>query len=242
MKFTYDAYRGLLSLLRENGYAVSNYDNWRQFPRCAILRHDIDTSLTDAVKLGELEAAEGVHSTFFVLLRTDFYNPASSKSLRSIRRLREMGHDIGLHFDEVAYADCPLGGGIIEKIVREAETLSMILGFPVKSVSMHRPSRQTLDADYDIPGLVNSYGTQFFREFKYLSDSRRHWREPVEDIIRSRQYDRLHILTHAFWYREREEDITETVGKFIRSANRERYYSMSENLTDLPSVLKESEV
>ena len=130
----------------------------------------------------------------------------------------------------------------MEKIIREAETLSMILGFPVKSVSMHRPSRETLDADYHIPGLVNSYGRLFFRDFKYLSDSRRRWREPVEDIIRSRQCDRLHILTHAFWYHEREEDITETVGRFIRSANGERYRAMSENLTDLPSVLKEDEV
>ena len=107
MKFTYGGYRRLISLLRENGYAVSGYEDWKKFPRCAILRHDIDTSLTDAVKLSELEAAEGVRSTFFVLLRTDFYNPASAQSLKAIRRLREMGHDIGLHFDEASY-----GGGV----------------------------------------------------------------------------------------------------------------------------------
>lgn len=29
------------------------------------------------------------------------------------------------------------------------------------------------------------------------------------DIIRSGEYDRLHILTHAFWYHEKEEDITD---------------------------------
>lgn len=241
MEFTYSGYRRLLSLLRENGYAIAGYDNWREFPRCVILRHDIDTSLEDAVKLGELEAEAGVRSTFFVLLRTDFYNPASAKSLATIRKLREMGHEIGLHFDETSYA--PVAGGeILEKMVHEADTLSMIFGFPVKSVSMHRPSRETLDANYHIPGLVNSYGKLFFRDFKYLSDSRRRWREPVEDIIRSRQYERLHILTHAFWYHEREEDITETVGRFIRAANGERYRAMSENLTDLPSVLKESEI
>lgn len=117
MEFTYDGYRHLLALLRENGYAISGYDNWREFPRCAILRHDIDTSLTDAVKLGEVEAEADVHSTFFVLLRTDFYNPASAKSLELIRRLRDMGHEIGLHFDEVAYADCPPGGGALLRIL-----------------------------------------------------------------------------------------------------------------------------
>lgn len=45
MKFTYDAYRSLLSLLRERGYAVRNYHNYADAPRCVILRHDIDTSL-----------------------------------------------------------------------------------------------------------------------------------------------------------------------------------------------------
>ena len=48
--------------------------------------------------------------------------------------------------------------------------------------------------------MINSYGQTFFHDFKYLSDSRRRWREPVEEIIRSGTYDRLHILTHAFWY------------------------------------------
>lgn len=107
---------------------------------------------------------------------------------------------------------------------------------------MHRPSRETLEADYDIPGIVNSYGKTFFHDFKYLSDSRRRWREPVEDIIRSGEHDRLHILTHAFWYHEEEEDISQTVGEFIRSANRERYAQMMENITDLPSILREEAV
>lgn len=107
---------------------------------------------------------------------------------------------------------------------------------------MHRPSRTTLEADYKIPDIVNSYGKTFFHDFKYLSDSRRRWREPMIDIIRSGKFDRLHILTHAFWYHETEEDITQTVGNFIRSANRERYCQMAENITDITSILKEEDV
>lgn len=106
---------------------------------------------------------------------------------------------------------------------------------------MHRPSPAALEADYKIPGIVNSYGKTFFHEFKYLSDSRRRWREPVLDIVRSGEYDRLHILTHAFWYHEAEEDISQTVGAFIRSANRERYRRMAENITDIAAILKEED-
>lgn len=242
MEFTYTAYRALLDLLRQGGYAFTNYHDYQTHPRCVILRHDIDNSLSQALRLAKIEAEEGVKSTWFVLLRTDFYNPASAASQKTLRRIRELGHEIGLHFDEMAY-DGKGGIGFYasssteELIVCEAGILADICGCPITTVSMHRPSKATLEEDLKIPDMVNSYGQTFFHDFKYLSDSRRRWREPVEDIIRGGEYDRLHILTHAFWYHEREQDITESVGAFIRSANAERYEQMMENITDLPSIL-----
>lgn len=246
MKFTCDAYRNLLQLLREMDYAVRNYHNYADAPRCVILRHDIDTSLSQAVKLAELEAEEGVQSTWFVLLRTDFYNVFSKAGMESLKHICSLGHEIGLHFDEASYVPALSPDELIQNVIKECGLLSALLDGSIPSkisvVSMHRPSRETLEADYDIPGVVNSYGTTFFHDFKYISDSRRRWREPVEDIIRSGEHDRLHILTHAFWYHEEEEDISQTVGDFIRSANRERYAQMMENITDLPSILREEDV
>lgn len=80
MEFTYASYRSLLGLLRENNYTFTDYHRYGEQPRCVILRHDIDNSLPQALRLAELEAEEGVKSTWFVLLRTDFYNPASAAS------------------------------------------------------------------------------------------------------------------------------------------------------------------
>ena len=93
-----------------------------------------------------------------------------------------------------------------------------------------------------IPDMINSYGKTFFNDFKYLSDSRRRWREPVLDIICAEKYDRLHILTHPFWYHDDEETISETVSNFVNSGNRARYSAMSENIADLSSIMQESEV
>ena len=246
MKFTYTAYRDLLLLLREQDYAFCNYHNYGDAPRCVILRHDIDSSLDQAVRLAELEAEEGVRSTWFVLLRTDFYNIASKAGQDALLHIQSLGHEIGLHFDEAAYEPALRPNEVIQNIIKECELLFALLGgdSPPKNscVSMHRPSKATLDADYQIPGIVNSYGKTFFHDFKYLSDSRRQWREPVEDIIRSGEYNRLHILTHAFWYHETEKDISQAVGDFIRSANRERYRQMAENIMDLASILGEEDV
>ncbi|MCI9169704.1 MAG: hypothetical protein HFF42_01995 [Lawsonibacter sp.] len=241
MNFTYAAYRDLLSLLRERGYAVRNYHNYMDAPRCVILRHDIDYSLQQAVELAELETEEGVQSTWFVLLRTDFYNVFSKSGTEALQHIRSLGHEIGLHFDEASYVPALRPDEVVQNIIKECGLLSALLETRVSTVSMHRPSKSTLEADFQIPGIVNSYGKTFFHDFKYLSDSRRRWREPVLDIIRSGEFDRLHILTHAFWYHEAEEDISRTVGNFVRSAGLERYRQMAENITDIALILTEED-
>lgn len=76
VQFAYQAYRNLLKALREKGCAVRNYHNYKEADHCVILRHEVDNSLEQAVRLSELETEESVSSTYFVLLRTDFYHPA----------------------------------------------------------------------------------------------------------------------------------------------------------------------
>lgn len=237
MQFTYPAYRELLKQLQDHGYDFSTYHNYEKSDRCVILRHDIDNCIEAAIPMGRIEAECGAPSTFFVLLTSDFYNPASQKSLTLLRQLQAMGHEIGLHFDEVAYGETDIP---VETLIRrEADILADILGTPVTSVSMHRPSKKTLESDLQIPDLVNSYGKTFFHDFKYLSDSRCRWREPVMDIVQSEEYTRLHILTHAIWYHDEAQGIEETVKNFILRANRERYMQMMHNITDLNSIVSE---
>lgn len=153
------------------------------------------------------------------------------------------GHEIGLHFDEVRYPEA-MGNAeaIREKILLEADTLSRAVGRPVTKVSMHRPSKNILESNLTIPGMVNTYSEKFFREFKYLSDSRRRWREPVEEIISEQRYERLQILLHPFWYYEKETDLKESVAFFINSANLERYDELNDNLSNLSEILNRDEV
>lgn len=48
-----------------------------------------------------------------------------------------------------------------ELIVCEAGILADICGCPITTVSMHRPSKATLEEDLKIPDMVNSYGQTF---------------------------------------------------------------------------------
>lgn len=242
MDFTYTAYSSLLDSLRAHGYSFCDYHDYGGHPRCVIMRHDIDNQIDRALSLAELEAAQGVKSTYFVLLSTDFYNVASEKNRALIKRIQSLGHEIGLHYDEVVYGSDESGESNVKHIIKEAAILSEIIETPVTTASMHRPSRRTLEADLEIPGIVNSYGKTFFKDFKYLSDSRRNWREPVLDIIDSEEFDKLHILTHAFWYHNDDIGISDTVRAYILSANKERYSSMMTNIRDLETLMKAEEL
>ena len=127
-------------------------------------------------------------------------------------------------------------------IAVETDVLSEVIGHKVSSFSYHRPSKKILSVQIEIEGMVNSYSDFFFHEFKYLSDSRRRWREPVDKIIKSGQYRNLHILTHAFWYNNKEKDIHDTLSNFIVEAKKDRYNTLADNITDLQSIITLDEV
>lgn len=237
MDFTYLSYCNLIEQLKKNEYQFSDYTNWKTFHKVVILRHDIDISIEAAVKFSELEKEYGVKATYFVLLNTEFYNPASSKSKDMLKLIIENGGDIGLHFDEAYYNK----NEVLQKIDKEANILSELLEYPIRSVSMHRPSTQTLEANYDLGERINSYSNEFFKKFKYVSDSRRNWREDINTIIKSSEYSKLHILTHAFWYNEKENTAKETLKNYLYSKKLEIYKSMNENVRDLDEFLNESE-
>ena len=242
MQFTYHAYRQLIRSLQDNGYTIASYKDWESSPYCAILRHDIDNDIEKALELAKVEEELGVKSTYFTLVTADFYNVFSAKSEKLLRAIADCGHDVGLHFDEVRYPDIRTPEDARERILEETRLLSLATGKPVDTVSMHRPSKMMLEADLEIPGMINSYGQVYFTGFKYVSDSRRRWREPVEEIVKAKTYERLHILTHAIWYNENEMDIHDSISAFVNAGNMQRYKAEQENITDLQSIMAETEV
>ena len=236
MEFTYNAYRSLVSLLNKGEYRFVGYSDEASGERTVIMRHDVDFCLSKAVAMAQLEHELGVKSTYFILLSTDFYNVFSNRSHALLRQILALGHEIGLHFDELRYHGVTLPD-LCNVMVREAGILAAAISADVKAVSMHRPSLVMLSSDISLPGLVNSYSRRFFGEYKYLSDSRMRWREDVKGIVSSNTFDRLHILTHPFWYSEEQETAKAKLIDFIAAAGTQRRFSMDENFTALDEIL-----
>lgn len=240
MEFTYEAYLKLIELIKENGYTITDYENYSRFNKAAILRHDVDLSIEKSLKMAKLEYDAEIQSTYFVLLTSPFYNLFSKESQDMIKEILSYGHNIGLHFDEVKYSEdnsCTKDS-IKSFIFEEAYILERVTGEKVKFVSMHRPSEKTLKSNYDLYPMINSYGNTFFNEFKYVSDSRRVWREDVNEIVKSGNHKNIQVLTHAFWYNEVEKSIEESITEFIESACFERYDGLKANITNLNSIYK----
>ena len=236
MHFTFDSYKALIKLLLDKGYHFCNYHNYDDYYSC-IMRHDIDYSIEKAIDFAYIERAMGISSTYFVLFTGDFYNVFSKHTVEKLKTIIALGHEIGLHFDEKSY-DSLNEDGMIKAIQRESLLLSDSLGEKISCVSMHRPSRWVLDADLEIPGLINSYGKKFFHDFKYISDSRMRWREDVQKYIAEKTYPKLHILTHAFWYGNQEQSMVEILEKFLSSAREDRYNYLQNNFTDLSTIIR----
>jgi hypothetical protein len=192
-----------------------------------------------ALLLAKLEADDiSVHSTYFIMLNTNFYNVFSNTVKVLVKEIITIGHEIGLHFDETCYPS----SSIIESIQKEIKLLEQIIEYPVKTVSIHRPSQLTLETNVVIPGAVNRYSQTFFKDFKYVSDSRHNWREDVESIVSSRQFEKLHILTHPFWYTEKKESCRNKLYAFITAANRNRYINVNSNFKNLDEFLHPEDI
>lgn len=241
MEFTYGAYGELLDLLLRNGYVFSKYAEVGVRAKSCILRHDIDLSIAKALQMAEYEASRPsqVESTYFVLLKTDFYNPASRKSVSMLRKIASMGHEIGLHFDEAAYSSGMNYESCSLAVENEVRILEGILEIPIRVVSMHRPSQFFLESNYKFKGLINAYDRVYFKDYKYISDSRRKWREDPVAAIESGEYCNFHILIHPFWYDSYEVSAQESLGKFISNASEECRLNLADNIRDLNGLLKE---
>lgn len=240
MEFTYLAYEKLIRQLEDKGYKFCDYINYKEKNKVVILRHDVDTSLNKALEMTKLENSLGVSAYYFVLLSTDFYNINSEKSLKILKEIRQLGGKIGLHFDEKKY-NLKLKEDYIKYINYELDILSRILEEKIDIVSMHRPSKDFLEMDLEIPNVINSYQKKFFNDFKYVSDSRMNWRENIEEIIDS-EYSQLHILTHPFWYSKKIESMEEKLEQFLKLAIKERYESLEDNIRDFEQIISKEKL
>lgn len=220
----------------ENGYRFSDFHNFDEDEKICILRHDVDLSVDDALKIAELENNMGIKSTYYVLLNTEFYNLQYKPTCDKIKNIIELGHKIGLHFDAKLY-DGMDSKDLINALKNEMETLSLLTSSKIESFSIHRPTKEEIESDIQLDGFINTYNQKFFKKFKYISDSRMRWRESPEEVIECGKYLQLQVLTHPIWYKEENADISTVLKNFLDKKSDEIYNRLKDNITNLDLIL-----
>ena len=162
-----------------------------------ILRHDVDASLEAALSMAKLENKISVSSTYFILFSSEFYHPFTLESSQIIKEILELGHRLGLHYDELFIIKNKLDPS--ETLRKEIELLEQHFSTSIKAVAAHE-SNLNQKIPIDLPeGVIDAYSDEFFKERKYLSDSAQNWREGCF-CKNFENYDHLQILTHPMWW------------------------------------------
>lgn len=200
--FTEAHYRQLLQLMRENYHPIC-YQNYKTNGKNVLWRHDVDYSVHRAYKLAQIEAEEGVQATYFIWIHSPYYNIFEEEIYRLIKKIADLGHNLGLHFDYSFYNQHAETKGIDDQLEYEKKILESLVGISIYAFSFHNPSSEVLRlyTSECYCDMVNTYSTYLQTHYEYCSDSNGYWRfKRLEDVLRSADAEKLQVLTHPGWW------------------------------------------
>ena len=218
--FTLEKYGDLCDALLNCGYSiltVHDYltkcqDSQYPIPKCAIMRHDVDRKIDNALRMAKLEHAKEIRSTYY------FRYPYTFKP-EIINQIRDFGHEIGYHYEVLAKAK-----GDYKKAMHlfEQELQAMREFYEISTICMHgsplsRFDNRDLWKDYDFRkyGIVGeAYLSMAGKDLRYFTDSGRNWggKHSVRDAMPGAVGIPPSVAT------------TDDLARWIASAGEERLY------------------
>jgi hypothetical protein len=188
--------------IAQKSYEFASFAS-RPAGRHVLWRHDVDFSVHRALRIAEIEAGAHVRATYFIYPHSQFYNLLSELVLPKARRIFELGHELGLHFDPTFYGPGLSAAELAAHAVSERRLLAELFGVAPVAISFHLFGvLEGLQLDHDeVAGMVNAYGRSIRSDYGYCSDSNGVWRHRrLFDVLERAEEDRLHVLTHPEWW------------------------------------------
>lgn len=207
--FTVGGYQSLIHEMKSADFQVKPISAMPDRQKnCIYLRHDIDFSVALATRIAEIENSVGISATYFVLLSGP-YNPLHEESIASIRRLKSLGHEIGLHYDLINWPKNKIESSA--KLASEIRLLESLAETRISAIAMHQPSLGGEDifaTEADAASWINpTYYQRADSDLCYVSDSCRAWRDDtlVKFINRELPQSRMMLNTHPeSWLADRK--------------------------------------
>jgi hypothetical protein len=188
MDFTIGKYRELCATIAKSKYTALTFNQYfslKTIPeKFIILRHDVDRKPENALKMAELENAFGITATYYFRMKEEVFKP------EIIKKIANMGHEIGYHYEVLDKA-----GGDLEKaiIIFEEELKEFRNICNVKTVCMHgNPLSKWVNKDLwkkhdfsDFGIIGEPYLSIDYTKVIYLTDTGRRWNSKfsVKDVV-----------------------------------------------------------
>lgn len=217
MDFTFEKYERLLASLKDIDneiLPVEKYLKKKPDSGFVILRHDVDRNPKKSLKIAKMETKLNVNSTYYFRYPHTF-------DKKIIRKIADLGHEIGYHYEVLSKADGDHDKAI-ELFRQEMDELREFT--EIKTVCMHGSPASDYDnrdlwefLDFEKQGLL---GDAFFSvddfDIYYFTDTGRRWDDKynlrdkheyknVDDVKSTEEFmgllersdlDRLYITTH----------------------------------------------
>jgi hypothetical protein len=203
-------YRELLEAARAGGYRFAFFEGEPE-EGDLILRHDVDLSLAAALRLAQLEAENGARATYFLMTGSVFYNLSSPEGEQALRRLRELGHRVGLH-------------AVYPRVDLDARFDPVL--------AWHNPDPDYMSAP--VEGAINVMEPPWFDPETYRSDSNQRWRAGCpHGELRAAAFPWLQLLTHPEIWVYPGERMGETMRAMLEEEKERRLDQLAADRIDL---------
>ncbi len=220
--FSYDYFKEILKTVKSN-FDLYKFSDAEQALKTSsskhklFLRHDIDVNIDRAIEMAKIEKMFDIKSTYFVMTRSPFYSLKNKAEQDKLRKIGEMDHEIGLHYDFTndeerdKIVDI---NDIEEDLIANCHIVEDITSKPVMSVSFHRPKKEFLRSQFMVAGKISSYSAELME--RYLSDSKGNWREgePLPKLLNPGT-NSLQLLIHPIWWGNKHMSPEDRIQEFF---------------------------
>ena len=201
-EFVFEKYPGHIELAKKQGFEFVHFqEDYDWSKKLVIWRHDVEFNPWIALRMAKIEHELGVSATYFFQTHSEFYNLYDIEVTDIACEMRDLGHDVQLHFDPHFWKNLDTEDSLprLEKCIQiDTDAFANIVGIRPTVFSFHltNPFIRTLEG-MRYGGLINAYAKMFKERFAYNGDSTGCWRfEKMDERLTDPNIRHVQILTH----------------------------------------------
>lgn len=165
--------------------SASELLNSESIAQFIVLKHDVETNLSKALKLAEIEASFGIRGSYYI----QAYLLDKKSNINDLRKIRELGHEVSYHYDVLDANNGNMEAAKIE-FKKKMDTFAK-KGFIIKTICQHgNPLKERVGynsnrdffrnkevrEEYNgIADIVVNYKELLGRDYLYISDAGYSW-------------------------------------------------------------------